>query len=111
MNRWYDFRYLEDPKDALGELNTPARILTIVNEALPEDDPVAYASMGVLTFNEDQLNDLESTINEADDPLEGATRGRAITAASDSPGSRPPRTHASLKKGLAHYAKLPGSGE
>ena len=60
--------------DALGELNDPARVLTIVNEDLPEDDPVAYAFMSALTLDEDQLNDLESTINEAGDPLEGARR-------------------------------------
>ena len=74
MNQRYDFRYLEDPKDALGELNDPARVLTIVNEDLPEDDSVAYAFMSALTFNEDQLNDLESTINETGDPLEGVRR-------------------------------------
>jgi ABC-type proline/glycine betaine transport system substrate-binding protein len=28
--------------------------------------------MSALTLDEDQLNDLESTINEAGDPLEGA---------------------------------------
>jgi glycine betaine/proline transport system substrate-binding protein len=43
-------------------LNDPARILTIVNEGLPEDDPVAYAFMDALKLDEDQLNDLESTI-------------------------------------------------
>jgi glycine betaine/proline transport system substrate-binding protein len=74
MNQRYDFRYLEDPRDALGELNDPARVLTIVNEDLPEDDSVAYAFMSALTLDEDQLNDLESTINEAGDPLEGARR-------------------------------------
>ena len=71
MNQRYDFKYLEDPKDAFGELNDPARILTIVNEGLPEDDRVAYAFMEALKLDEDQLNDLESTINEAGDPLEG----------------------------------------
>jgi hypothetical protein len=96
------------PKDAFGELNDPARILTIVNEGLPEDDPVAYAFMDALKLDEDQLNDLESTINEAGDPLEG---GRRTNAASGSPGSRPPRTRASLEKGPAHYAKLRGNGE
>jgi glycine betaine/proline transport system substrate-binding protein len=74
MNQRYDFRYLEDPKDAFGELNDPARITAIVNEDLPEDDPVAYALMNALMFDEDQLNDLESTINEVGDPLEGARR-------------------------------------
>jgi glycine betaine/proline transport system substrate-binding protein len=74
MNQRYDFIYLEDPKDALGELNDPARVMTIVNEDLPEDAPIAYAFMSALTLDEDQLNDLESTINEAGDPLEGVRR-------------------------------------
>jgi glycine betaine/proline transport system substrate-binding protein len=74
MNQRFDLRYLEDPKDAFGELNDPASITTIVNEDLPENDPVAHAFMDALIFNEDQLNDLESTINEAGDPVEGARR-------------------------------------
>jgi glycine betaine/proline transport system substrate-binding protein len=72
MNQRYDLRYLEDPKDALGELNDPAKILTIVNKNLPEDDPEATAFMQALLFDEEQLNDLESTINEVGEPLEGA---------------------------------------
>jgi glycine betaine/proline transport system substrate-binding protein len=72
MNQRYDLRYLEDPNDAFGELNDPARITTIVNNNLPENEPAAYAFMNALIFNEDQLNDLESTIEEMGDPLEGA---------------------------------------
>ena len=74
MNQKYDLVYLEDPKDALGELNDPARITTIVNEDLPEGDPVATAFMDALKLDEEQLNDLESTINEAGEPEEGARR-------------------------------------
>ena len=74
MNQRYDLRYLEDPKNAFGDLNTPARITTIVKKDLPEDDPVATAFMDALVLDEDQLNDLESTIYEADDPHEGARR-------------------------------------
>jgi glycine betaine/proline transport system substrate-binding protein len=72
MNQRYDLRYLEDPNDAFVELNDPARITTIVNKNLPENEPAAYAFMNALIFNEDQLNDLESTIEEMGDPLEGA---------------------------------------
>jgi glycine betaine/proline transport system substrate-binding protein len=72
MNQRYDLRYLEDPKDAFGELNEPAKILTIVDKNLPENDPVATAFMEALSFDEEQLNDLESTINEVGEPLEGA---------------------------------------
>ena len=74
MNQRYDLRYLEDPEDAFGEFNDPARITAIVNEDLPQDDPAATAFMDALVFDESQLNDLESTINEADDPHEGARR-------------------------------------
>jgi glycine betaine/proline transport system substrate-binding protein len=74
MSRRYDLRYLEDPKDAFGKLNDPASITAIVNEDLPENDPVATAFMDALKSDEDQLNDLESTITEAGDPLEGARR-------------------------------------
>ncbi len=72
MNQRYDFRYLQDPEDALGELNDGAEITMIVNEDLPEDDPVAYAFLQALTLTEEQVNDLEDTINEVGDPLVGA---------------------------------------
>jgi glycine betaine/proline transport system substrate-binding protein len=72
MNQRYDFKYLEDPKDALGPVNDPAVCSTIVNENLQEEAPVAYAFMDALTLTEEQINDLESVINEEGDPLEGA---------------------------------------
>ena len=74
MNQQYDLRYLEDPQDALGELNDPASITTIVNEDLAQDDPVAYAFMDALILDEEQIGDLESAINDAGDPHEGARR-------------------------------------
>jgi glycine betaine/proline transport system substrate-binding protein len=74
MNQRYHFEYLDDPKGALGDLTQSAEILTIVDEDLPDDDPVAYAFMDELKLDEEQLNDLESTINELGDPLEGARR-------------------------------------
>jgi glycine betaine/proline transport system substrate-binding protein len=72
MNQRYELRYLEDPIDAFGALNDPARITTIVNKNLAEDDPVARAFMDALILDEEQLNDLESTINEEGEPHEGA---------------------------------------
>ena len=74
MNQRFDLRYLEDPEDAFGELNDPARISAIVNEDLPEDDPVAYAFMDALILDEQQIGDLEIAIEEAGDPYEGAKR-------------------------------------
>jgi glycine betaine/proline transport system substrate-binding protein len=71
MNRVYDFKYLDDPEDALGELNDSARISSIVNEDLREDDPVAYTFLDALTLTEDQVNEIEEEINDAGDPEQG----------------------------------------
>ncbi|HZY57778.1 MAG TPA: glycine betaine ABC transporter substrate-binding protein, partial [Rubrobacteraceae bacterium] len=72
MNQRYDFNYLDDPRGALGELTQSAEISTVVREGLANDNPPAYAFLNALTLTEAQLNDLENTINEAGDPLEGA---------------------------------------
>jgi glycine betaine/proline transport system substrate-binding protein len=74
MNQRYDLRYLEDPKDAQGATNDPAEISTIVNEALQEADPVAYAFLNALKLREEQINDLEDVINDAGNPLNGSRR-------------------------------------
>jgi glycine betaine/proline transport system substrate-binding protein len=74
MNQRFDIRYLEDPKDAMGPTNDPAKCSTIVRGDLREDDPVAYAFMDALELTEAQINDLEYTINAEDDPLAGARR-------------------------------------
>ncbi len=72
MNQRYDLVYLDDPQDALGELNEPSSITTAVRKQLPNDEPVAYAFMKALTLTEEQVNDLEGAINAAGDPLSGA---------------------------------------
>jgi glycine betaine/proline transport system substrate-binding protein len=41
---------------------------------LREKDPVAYAFMDALALTEAQINGLEYTINQEDDPLAGARR-------------------------------------
>jgi len=60
MNARYDFKFLEDPEDALGELNDGATISSIVNKDLPDKDPVAYAFMQNLKLTEDQVNEIEN---------------------------------------------------
>jgi glycine betaine/proline transport system substrate-binding protein len=72
MNQRYDIRYLEDPNNAFGELNDAAQVSTVVRKDLTDKDPVAYAFMKSLRLSEEQLEDLENTIKEVDDPLEGA---------------------------------------
>ena len=74
MNQRYSLRYLEDPLNAFGEFNDSASITTIVNKGLPKNDPEATAFMDALILDEDQLEDLENTINELGDPNEGARR-------------------------------------
>jgi glycine betaine/proline transport system substrate-binding protein len=65
MNARYDFKFLEDPEDALQDLNDGATISSIVNEDLPDEDPVAYAFMENLKLTEEQVNEIEN-INPQD---------------------------------------------
>jgi glycine betaine/proline transport system substrate-binding protein len=72
MNQRYDFVYLDDPENALGELSDSSRITTVVRKHLSEDAPVAYALVEALALSEEQVDDLEETINTMGDPLLGA---------------------------------------
>ena len=72
MNKQYDIRYLQDPKNAFGELNDPVQVMTVVNKDLGDRDPEAYAFMKAMTLAEGQLDDLESMIDKEGDPRKGA---------------------------------------
>lgn len=72
MNQEYDLVYLDDPENALGELDDPLSIATVVRGPLATDDPVAYPFMKAFTLTEEQVDDLEGAINTAGDPLLGA---------------------------------------
>jgi glycine betaine/proline transport system substrate-binding protein len=74
MNQRYDFTYLDNPRGAFEEVDDEATLTTLVNKDLSEEDPVAYAFLDVLAFDEEQVNDLENRINDLGDPLEGARR-------------------------------------
>ncbi len=65
MNARYDFKFLEDPEDALQDLNDGATISSIVNKDLPDEDPVAYAFTENLKLTEEQVNEIEN-INPQD---------------------------------------------
>jgi glycine betaine/proline transport system substrate-binding protein len=71
MNQRYDIRYLEDPKDAQGATNDPAKCSTIVRGDLREEDPKACAFMDALELTDEQINTLELEINKEDAPLVG----------------------------------------
>ena len=72
MNEAYDFDYLEDPKDALGNLTESADVTTLVRGDLAEEDPVAYALMDRLELTEAQVYELQNEIEAAGEPVEGA---------------------------------------
>jgi glycine betaine/proline transport system substrate-binding protein len=64
MNGKYDFRYLEDPKDAQGVFNDPAKISSIVNKDFAERDSTAYAFLRTLSLSEEELIRIEADIIE-----------------------------------------------
>ncbi len=72
MNAKYDFKYLEDPQDGLTDLNDGATISSIVNEDLPDEDPVAFALLDCVTLTEEQVNEIEA-INPEDYAESAAT--------------------------------------
>jgi glycine betaine/proline transport system substrate-binding protein len=71
MNAEYDFRYLQDPKDAIGRLDQRHELHSLFREGLEEDHPDAYALINAMRLDEDQINTLELAINEARDPEKG----------------------------------------
>lgn len=71
MNAAYDLRYLEDPKDAQGEFNDPAKISSIVTKDLSESEPVAYRFLNAVSLDADQVNQMELDINKAKTPTKG----------------------------------------
>lgn len=71
MNEEYDFHYLDDPKNAQGSFDEPARLTTIVNADLSEDDPVAYAFLNAISINEEEINQIGAEINSSGDEIEG----------------------------------------
>jgi glycine betaine/proline transport system substrate-binding protein len=71
MNTRYDIRYLKDPRDLQGDFNNSAKISSIVNADLPEDDPTAYVFIRSISLDGEQINQMEADINEAGDPEAG----------------------------------------
>jgi glycine betaine/proline transport system substrate-binding protein len=71
MNTRYDIRYLKDPRDLQGRFNDSAKISSIVNENLSEDDPAAYRLIKSIALSKDEVNQMEADINEAKDPETG----------------------------------------
>ena len=74
MNEVFEYHFLEDPKNAQGVFDQPAKISTVVNADLKEDDPTAFAFMNAYTLDEGQLNTLMDEISKADDDAVAGTK-------------------------------------
>jgi glycine betaine/proline transport system substrate-binding protein len=74
MNQEYEFRYLSDPKNAMGSVDAPQTLHSVTREGFAEDEPVAYALINAMRLDEDQVGSLELAINEAEDPEAGVSR-------------------------------------
>jgi len=65
MNDEYDFVYLKDPKNAQASWDDPARVTSVVNADLKEDDPAAYAFLKALSLDEGQVNHMGLAMEDA----------------------------------------------
>jgi glycine betaine/proline transport system substrate-binding protein len=74
MNQEYEFRYLSDPKNAMGSVDAPQTLHSVTRKGFAEDEPVAYALFNAMKLDEDQVGSLELAINEAEDPEAGVRR-------------------------------------
>jgi glycine betaine/proline transport system substrate-binding protein len=74
MNQEYEFRYLSDPKNAMGSVDAPQTLHSVTREGLAEDEPAVYALINAMRLDEDQIGSLELAINEAEDPEKGVSR-------------------------------------
>jgi glycine betaine/proline transport system substrate-binding protein len=74
MNQEYEFRYLSDPKNAMGSVDAPQTLHSVTHEGLAEDKPATYALINAIRLDEDQVGSMELAINEAEDPEKGVRR-------------------------------------
>ena len=74
MNQAYDFRYLSDPKNAMGSVDAPQTIHSVIREGFAEDEPAAYALTNAMRLDEERVGSLEIAINNAEDPEKGVRR-------------------------------------
>jgi glycine betaine/proline transport system substrate-binding protein len=74
MNQEYEFRYLSDPKNAMGSVDAPQTLHSVAREGFAKDEPAAYALINAMRLDEDQVGSLELAINKAEDPEAGVRR-------------------------------------
>jgi len=71
MNDEYEFEYLVDPEDEIGDATQPLRIHTVVYGKLGQEDPLAFAFLDTMQLAEHQVNGLELSIKDARSPRDG----------------------------------------
>ncbi len=71
MNEVYDFHYLEDPKDAQGDIVDGSTLHSLLSPNLESSDPVARTLIGRMRLTKEQINSLELRILEEGDPRLG----------------------------------------
>lgn len=71
-NEEYEFEYVEDPDEMLGDLTQPARLHTVVRGGLRREDPRTHALLSRISLAVHQVQGLELAIREAGSPSEGA---------------------------------------
>jgi len=74
MNQEYHFRYLSDPKNAMGSVDAPQKLHSVMRRGLADDEPAAYALINAMRLDEDQVGSLEISINNAGNPETGVRR-------------------------------------
>jgi len=71
MNEVYDFHYLEDPKDAQGDIVDGSTLHSLLSPDLEDRHPAARALIGNMRLTKEQINSLELRILEEGDPRRG----------------------------------------
>lgn len=72
MNGEYDFHYLKDPKNTLGNLDEPSTLHTVFRDGFSEEDPVAHTLIDSMRLNQEHIGEIELAIKRAPRPEEGA---------------------------------------
>jgi glycine betaine/proline transport system substrate-binding protein len=80
MNLEYELDYLEGG-DLLESVNRPQTLHSAASLSLADEEPLARAFLGEVSLTENQIESLQLSIREAENPPEGA---RAWAATNDS---------------------------
>jgi len=104
INQRYDFVYLDDPQDALGALDDPSMIGTIIRKGLANAEPAAYAFIRCWRSPRSKSTGRKKLSTRRETRPKGPDGGRRTTPRWWGPGSRGHR--ASIARVLASLDSL-----